>query len=143
VSSKGGNGKSILFVCIENSSRSIMGEAFAKGIGLAASSAGTFPATHVNPLVVEAMNEVGIDVSGSRPKELTEKMIDHADVVVLTDASLGTAIPGKLRKKMRKKVVEWFLPDPQGKDLEEIRSVRDQIRLMMQAFANAPGRQRG
>lgn len=113
-----------------------MAEAFAKSMGLSASSAGTFPATQVNPLVVEAMDEVRIDVSGSRPKDLTEKMIDSADVVVLTDASLGNAIPGNLRKKMRKKVVEWALPDPQGKDIEMIRHVRDQIRSMVQALAD-------
>jgi arsenate reductase (thioredoxin) len=135
MSSHDGKGKSILFVCIENSSRSVMGEAFAKSIGLSASSAGTFPATHVNPLVVEAMNEVGIDVSGAKPKGLSEKLIDGADVVVLTDASLAKSIPGNLSKKMRKKMVEWSLPDPQGMELAEIRYVRDQIRSMVEALA--------
>lgn len=112
-----------------------MGEAFANNVGFSASSAGTFPAVRVNPLVVEAMHEVGIDVSGSKPKKLTEKLIDAADVVVLTDASLGNAIPGNLRKRMRKKAVEWSLPDPQGKDLGAIRDVRDQIRSMVQTLA--------
>ena len=136
MSSRDGKGKSILFVCIENSSRSIMAEAFAKSMGLSASSAGTFPATQVNPLVVEAMKEVGIDVSGSKPEDLSEKTIDAADVVVLTDVTLANSIPGNLRKRMRKKMVEWSIPDPQGKDLIEIRFVRDQIRKMVNALAN-------
>jgi arsenate reductase (thioredoxin) len=128
-------GKSVLFVCIENSSRSVMAEGFAKSMGLRASSAGTFPATQTNALVVRAMAEEGIDVSRNRPKELTEKMIDAAGVVVLTDASLGRAIPGNLRKRMKKKVLEWSIPDPQGKDIEEIRFVRDQIRRMVSSLA--------
>lgn len=126
---------SVLFICIENSSRSVMAEGFAQRLGLKASSAGTVPSTHVNSLVMQAMNEVGIDVSRSRPKELTGEMIDEAEVVVLTDASLEKAIPGNLRKKMMKKVVEWYLPDPQGKDIEEVRYVRDQIEKLVEKLA--------
>ena len=63
-----GRRRPILFVCIENSSRSVMAEAFAKNLGLEASSAGTFPSTHVNPLVLSAMGEVGIDVLGTSRK---------------------------------------------------------------------------
>lgn len=132
--------RSVLFVCIENSSRSVMAEGFAKEMGMDASSAGSVPSTHVNSLVVEAMREVGIDVSRSRPKELTSDMIDGADLVVLTDASLEKAIPGKLRKKMKKKVVEWFLPDPQGKGIDEIRYIRDQIEKMVEKMAKGSGR---
>jgi len=112
-----------------------MAEGFAKGVGLRASSGGTFPAMQTNALVVQAMAEAGIDVSQNKPKKLTEKMIDAADVVVLTDASLGRAIPGNLRKRMKKKVLEWSIPDPQGKDIEEIRFVRDQIRRMVSSLA--------
>jgi arsenate reductase (thioredoxin) len=114
VASKQNTKNRVLFVCIENSSRSVMAEGFAKELGLDASRAGTVPSTHVNSLVVEAMNEVGIDVSQSKPKELNGGMISDAGLVVLTDASLGRAIPNDLRK-MRKKVVEWNLSDPQGK----------------------------
>lgn len=112
-----------------------MAEGFAKELGLAASSAGTFPATRVNSLVVEAMKEVGIDVSKSRPKELTGKLIDEAHTVVLTDSSLENAIPGNLRKKMRKKEVQWRVSDPQGMPLEEIRFVRDEIRRLVERLA--------
>jgi hypothetical protein len=55
--------------------------------------------------------------------------------VVLTDASLSGAIPGNLRKRMKKKTVEWSIPDLQGKDIEEIRFVRDQIRKMVSSLA--------
>jgi arsenate reductase len=112
-----------------------MAEGFAKGMGLRALSAGTFPATQTNALVVQAMAEEGIDVSQNKPKELTEKMIDAADVVVLTDASLSGAIPGNLRKRMKKKILEWSIPDPQGKDIDEIRFIRDQIRTMVSSLA--------
>ncbi|MGA2199844.1 MAG: hypothetical protein ABSG45_07890 [Nitrososphaerales archaeon] len=130
-----GRKNSVLFVCIENSSRSVMAEAFAKELGLDASSAGTIPTANVNPLIVEVMKEVGIDVSPSKPKELTTMMIDDASLVVLTDASLEGAIPGNLRKKMRKKVVYWSIPDPQGKSREEVRYVRDQVRRMVETLA--------
>lgn len=138
MTSEGVARKSVLFVCIENSSRSVMAEGFAKELGLDASSAGTVPSTHVNSLVVEAMKEVGIDVSQSKPKELSGRMIDDASLVVLTDASLEKAIPADLRKKMKKKVVEWNLPDPQGKSIEEIRYIRDEIEGMVKALARNP-----
>jgi len=104
-----------------------MAEAFAKRLGFMASSAGTIPSTRVNSLVVQAMNEVGIDVSQSKPKNLTAEMIEEADLVVLTDGSLEKAIPRDLMKKMRKKYVQWSMADPQGMDIVEIRFVRDQI----------------
>ncbi|MDA4134121.1 MAG: arsenate reductase ArsC [Thaumarchaeota archaeon] len=125
----------ILFVCIENSSRSVMAEAFAEELGLKASSAGTFPATHVNPLVLSAMSEVGIDVSRIKPKGLTAEIIENAGLVVLTDSSLGRSIPGNLRKKMQRKLVEWSIPDPQGKSIEEIRYIRDMIQRKVKDLA--------
>lgn len=125
----------ILFVCIENSSRSVMAEAFAKQVGLEASSAGTVPATHVNPLVVEVMKEVGIDVSRGTPKKLTESMIEGAGTVVLTDASLEKSMPRNLWRKMRKKVLEWSIPDPQGRLIEEVRFVRDEIKAEVRKLA--------
>ena len=133
-----GSRGSVLFVCIENSSRSQMAEAFARRVGFAASSAGTVPSTHVNPLVIEAMHEVGIDISKSETKELTERMIDDASLVVLTDASLEKSLPGNLRKRMRKKVVMWSLPDPQGRPIEEIRFVRDDIERRVDDLARNP-----
>ncbi len=116
-----------------------MAEGFAKALGMNAASAGTIPAVRVNSLVVEAMGEVGIDVSQSKPKELAEKMIDDADVVVLTDATLEQAIPSNYRKRMRKKVVQWSIPDPQGRSIEEIRFVRDMIRRTIEKLEQEYG----
>lgn len=133
-----GRKKSVLFVCIENSSRSVMAEAFARRLGLDATSAGTVPAAQVNPIVTEVMKEVGADVSQAKPKKLTEEMIEAADVVVLTDATLKSAIPSGLRKRMKKKVVEWYIPDPQGRIIEEIRFLQDEIEGMVKKLAEGP-----
>lgn len=129
---------SLLFVCIENSSRSQIAEGFAKDFGLEAVSAGTVPSTHVNPLVIDTMREVGVDISGNKPKKLTSEMIDDADLVVLTDASLDRSLPGNLRRKMRKKAVIWNIGDPQGKTVEEIRFIRDSIKVKVESLTNAP-----
>jgi len=129
---------SLLFVCIENSSRSQIAEGFAKEFGLEAGSAGTVPSTHVNPLVIKAMREEGVDISGNKPKELTGEMIDDADLVILTDASLEKSLPGNLRRKMRRKVVVWNIPDPQGKPIEEIRFIRDGIKAKVESLAKDP-----
>jgi len=130
-----GDEDSVLFVCIENSSRSQMAEGFAKRLGMKAASAGTVPSTHVNPLVVQAMKEVGIDITLNKPREITPEMVGQAKLVVLTDASLRQSIDKNLAKKMKKKLVEWNLPDPQGKSIEEIRFIRDQIERMVSTLA--------
>jgi len=125
----------ILFVCIENSSRSQMAEGFAKRLGMKAISAGTVPSTHVNPLVIQAMKEKGIDITMSKPREITSEMIDRSRMVVLTDTSLRGSLDKSLLKKMKKKLVEWSIPDPQGMSLDEIRLVRDQIGRSVSALA--------
>lgn len=117
----------ILFVCIENSSRSQMAEGFAKARGLDASSAGTFPATEVNPLVVQAMREKGIDISDEKTKAITEQMAEDAKVVVLTDSSLESSIPKNIRKKIGKKLVIWSIADPKGQPISVVRFIRDGI----------------
>jgi arsenate reductase len=127
--------KLVLFVCIENSSRSQMAEGFAKKLGLRAASAGTVPSTQVNSYVVEAMLERGIDISQNKPKGLTPDMVDLAGQVVLTDPSIMKSLPLGLRWKMRNKHVEWSLPNPQGQPIEAIRLIRDQIELMVAALA--------
>ena len=125
---------SVLFVCIENSSRSQMAEGFARRLGLNASSAGTVPSTHLNSYVVEAMSEKGIDISQNKPKELTPHMVDQAGMVVLTDPSIMKTLSRSLRWKIRKKHVEWFLPDPQGQPMEAIRRIRDEIEMMVTTY---------
>ena len=127
--------KGILFICIENSSRSQMAEGFAKALGLNASSAGTFPSSQVNPLVIQAMMEEGIDISSYKPKLVTEEMVEKAALAVLTDATLEEALPKKIRKKMGKKLVVWSISDPQGQPIEGVRLIRDQIRRQVNELA--------
>jgi arsenate reductase len=128
--------KSVLFVCIENSSRSQMAEEFAEKMGLHAASAGTTPSTQVNSYIVEAIFEKGIDISQNEPKGLTPDMLDQAALVVLTDPSTVKSLPRRQRWKMRNKYVEWSLPDPQGQPIEGIRLIWDQIELMVTSLAN-------
>lgn len=119
--------RSLLFVCVENAGRSQMAEAFARSLGLKAFSAGTLPPASMNPLVVQAMKEKGIDLSTTKPKLLTTEMINQASTVVTMGCSVEEACPKPMLAKMQKKLVEWHLEDPKGKPIEEVRKVRDEI----------------
>jgi arsenate reductase len=117
--------KKVLFVCIENARRSQMAEAFfnklAKGYAVAV-SAGDRPASKVDPKAIEAMKEIGIDITNRRPKSLTLKMVEEADVVVTMGcgAEVCPVIP--------KRVEEWKIEDPAEKSMDEFREVRNEIR---------------
>jgi protein-tyrosine-phosphatase len=121
-----GPGK-ILFVCVENAGRSQMAEAFAKKLGLSATSAGTLPATRINPLVVKVMKEKGIDLSTNRPKALTMQMVNEADLIVTMGCSVEEVCPAPIVAKMQKKLVDWNLNDPKGRPIEMVRQIRDEI----------------
>ncbi|MDA4137313.1 MAG: arsenate reductase ArsC [Thaumarchaeota archaeon] len=118
---------SILFVCVENAGRSQMAEAFARKYGLEASSAGTIPSQRVNPVVVEAMREKGLDLSRNSPKMLTNDMIDKAELVVTMGCSVESVCPRPMLAKMQKKLIDWDLQDPKGKSIEQVRMIRDDI----------------
>ena len=118
---------SILFVCVENAGRSQMAEAFARKFGLRASSAGTVPNTRLNPVVIQAMREKGIDLSQNSPKSLTSEMIDRASLVVTMGCSVEEVCPRPMLAKMQKKLVDWNLSDPKGKPIAEVRKIRDEI----------------
>jgi protein-tyrosine-phosphatase len=117
--------KKILFVCVHNAGRSQMTEAFfnqmakgkAKGF-----SAGTQPADRVNPIVVEAMHEVGIDISRRKPKMLTLKMLD-VDRVVTMGCNVEKACPASFVP-----TEDWELEDPEDKPIEKVRQIRDEIK---------------
>jgi len=116
----------ILFVCVENAGRSQMAEAFANHYGkgkVVASSAGIMLADRVNPLVVEAMRENGIDISMNRPKLLTPAMAEDADKIITMGCSVEKICPAPLLKN----VIDWELEDPKGKPLEKVREIRDEI----------------
>jgi arsenate reductase len=117
----------LLFVCVENAGRSQMAEAFARKHGAEADSAGTVPSSSVNPLVVSAMLEKGIDLSHSKPKMLTAQMIEDVDLVVTMGCSVQEVCPAPVVARMQKKLQEWNLEDPKGKPIEKVREIRDEI----------------
>lgn len=117
----------ILFVCVENAGRSQMAEAFAKGRGMSARSAGTVPATTINPVVVQVMKEVGMDLSANHTRALTMEMVNEADLVVTMGCSVEEVCPAPMIASMQKKTVDWNLEDPKGKPIERVRQIRDEI----------------
>ena len=104
-----------------------MAQAFAEKFGLKASSAGTVPSTRVNPVVVQAMKERGIDLSWRSPKILTADMIHRASLVVTMGCSIEEACPRPMLAAMQKKLLDWHIEDPKGKAIEEVRKIRDEI----------------
>jgi protein-tyrosine-phosphatase len=125
----------ILFVCVENAGRSQMAQAFAEKLGLKASSAGTVPSSRVNPVVVEAMRERGIDLSRRSPKILTSDMISQARLVVTMGCSVEEACPKPMLAAMQKKLVDWHLDDPKEKSIDEVRRIRDEIERRVREIA--------
>lgn len=120
------NMKKILFVCVENAGRSQIAEAFANYYGkgtVVASSAGVMLAERVNPVVVEAMKEKGIDISMNKPKLLTTRMAEEADKIITMGCSVEQICPAPLLKN----VIDWKLEDPKGKPIEKVREIRDEI----------------
>ncbi len=128
--------KRVLFVCVENAGRSQMAEAFAARYGLSAASAGTLPSETVNPSVVEAMREVGIDISSNRPRLLTKEMIDASALVVTMGCSVEDVCPRPLIAKMRKKLMDWHIEDPKGKSIENVREIRKEIEDKVRSLAS-------
>ncbi len=98
--------REILLVCVENAGRSQMAQAFAEKYGLKATSAGTIPSSRVNPVVVEAMREKGLDISKNRPKMLMSEMIQRASLVVTMGCSVEEACPRPMLAQMQKKLVD-------------------------------------
>ncbi len=127
--------KKVLFVCVENAGRSQMAEAFAEHYGkgkIEARSAGTMPSNEVNPVVVQAMREKGIDVSKNKPQRLDTKMVQEADMVIV----MGCGAQGFCPAPLLKKVVDWELEDPKDKPLEKIREIRDEIEERVKRLVN-------
>jgi len=120
-----------LFVCLHNAGRSQISQALferAAGGRHEARSAGTPPGERVHPEVVEAMAELGIDLSDRVPRELSRADAEWADVVVTMGCGDECPyIPGK-------RYVDWDLPDPKGRPLEEVRATRDEIEARVEAL---------
>jgi protein-tyrosine-phosphatase len=123
----------VLFVCVHNAGRSQMAAALldhqAAGRVLV-TSAGSQPASQINPAVVQAMAEIGLDLSRQFPKPLTGDQIQAADIVITMGCGDACPVyPGK-------RYLDWELPDPAGLDLPAIRPIRDDIRHYVTELVN-------
>jgi arsenate reductase (thioredoxin) len=115
---------SVLFVCVHNAGRSQMAAGWLRslaGNAVEVRSAGSIPGDQVNPAAIEAMAEVGIDISDQRPKVLTTGAVESSDVVITMGCGDACPIfPGK-------RYLDWQLDDPAGKGVEAVRPIRDEI----------------
>jgi protein-tyrosine-phosphatase len=119
--------KDILFVCVENAGRSQMAEAFFRKFAegkFNVISAGTTPSAKVNPIVVQVMKEIGIDISSQLPKTISNSMIDNSFKTV----NMGCMDKESCPALFVKDVIEWNIPDPKEKTIEDVRKIRDQIK---------------
>lgn len=123
----------VLFVCLHNAGRSQMSQALferAAGGRHTAESAGSIaePGGHVHPEVVTVMRELGIDLADRRPQRLTNELAERADIVVTMGCGdTCPYIPGK-------RYLDWDLPDPKGRPLEEVRATRNEIARRVDAL---------
>ena len=119
--------KNILFVCVENAGRSQMAEAFFKKYAknqFHVISAGTSPSSHLNPVVVSVMNELGIDLKNQKPQLLSSSMIKNSNKTV----NMGCMDKESCPSLFVKDVDDWNIEDPKGKSIEDVRKIRDQIK---------------
>ena len=122
---------SVLFVCVHNAGRSQMAAAFLtalSGGGVEVRSAGSEPADQVNPAAVEAMAEVGIDITAEKPKILTDQAVIASDVVITMGC--GDTCPFYPGKRYE----DWVLDDPAGQRVEAVRPIRDTIKQRVETL---------
>jgi len=127
---------SVLFVCVHNAGRSQMAAGFLRALGGGAvdvRSAGTLPADEINPVAVEAMREVGIDIATAQPAVLTPEAVQASDVVVTMGC--GDACPFFPGRRYE----DWALDDPAGQGVETVRAIRDEIRTRVVALLGELG----
>ena len=121
--------KRVVFLCVGNSARSQMAEGLLRALHpeLEVHSAGSAPGPRVNPLAVEAMREVGVDISAARPKHMKDVPLESADLIVtLCAEEVCPVTPARVRRE------HWPLPDPV--DLHEFRAVHDELRKRIEAL---------
>jgi arsenate reductase len=121
----------VLFVCLRNAGRSQISQALfdrATGTEHHSLSAGTTPADEIHPTVIEVMNELGIDLTGTTPQLLTRELAQQADIVMTMGCGDQCPyIPGK-------RYLDWDLPDPAGQPIEAVRATRDEIARRVQTL---------
>jgi arsenate reductase (thioredoxin) len=129
--------KVILFVCVENAGRSQIAEGFFNQKyapkGYHAISAGTRPVSHINPLAVQAMNEVGIDISSQKSKIITEDMIRSSAKSV----NMGCIEKAECPMLFINNVIDWGIEDPKGKPIEKVREIREEIDRRVEEIAQS------
>ena len=122
---------SVLFVCVHNAGRSQMAAGWLRelaGDRVEVRSAGSMPANQINPVAVEAMREVGIDITDEQPKVLTTEAVQGSDVVITMGC--GDACPFFPGKRYE----DWKLDDPAGQGIESVRPIRDEIKRRIEAL---------
>jgi len=120
--------ENILFVCVENASRSQMAEAFFRKFApnrFNVSSAGTTPLSQLNPIVIQVMKEIGIDMTNQQPKLLSDSMIDDSFKTV----NMGCMDKESCPSLFVKDVIDWNISDPKEKSLDDVREIRDKIKF--------------
>jgi protein-tyrosine-phosphatase len=121
----------VLFVCVHNAGRSQMAAGYLEHLAggrVTVLSAGSEPATAVNPVAIEAMAEEGIDITGNEPKVLSTEAVQESDVVITMGC--GDACPFFPGKRYE----DWVLDDPAGRGIDEVRPIRDQIKARVEAL---------
>jgi arsenate reductase (thioredoxin) len=118
------------FVCIGNAGRSQMAQALYERLGGEARSAGSRPEHELHPEVIEVMRELGVDLSDRRPRGIEQDDVEWADVVVTMGCGDACPVlPGK-------RYLDWNLPDPVGRPVDEVRALRDDIQRRVEALAD-------
>lgn len=126
--------KTILFVCVENAGRSQMAEGFFNKYaprGFRAVSAGTRPAPQINPLAVQAMKEVGIDIGAQKSKVITDDMIRGSEKAV----NMGCMDRSECPLLFLNNPLDWRIEDPKGQPIEKVREIRDEIERRVKELA--------
>jgi len=123
---KRGPKRLFLFVCVQNAGRSQMAEGFFRKYApkeYEAISAGTMPVSEINPLAVQVMSEVGVDISTQKSKEITEDMIRNSSKVV----NMGCMDKESCPTLFLQNLLDWNIEDPKDKPVEKVREIRDEI----------------
>jgi arsenate reductase (thioredoxin) len=133
--------KTVIFACVHNAGRSQMAAAFFNALAdparARAASAGTQPDRSVHPEVVRAMAEIGIDLSGAKPRKLDDELMAGASLLVTMGCGDACPYVPGLR------IDDWPLPDPKGQPIERVREIRDEIRRRVDSLLEAEGWLRG
>jgi len=127
--------KKVLFVCVENAGRSQIAEGFFKKLAPSdydGISAGIIPVSEINPLAVQAMKEIDIDISDNKSKLITNEMIEESDSVV----NMGCMDKESCPALFVEEIDDWAIEDPKGKSIEDVRRIRDSIELKVKELVS-------